>query len=112
VVGLAPGQGLSVRVDGDELDSLQPGFEHAVDGVGAGTADAYDAYHRGKGPGGLYEGAPGRVGVLADVPGRLGRLRLVGCRRFGSLVVRRRAFFGTPEQEAEPAVLHARSFFH
>ena len=41
-VGVAHQQRLGVGVDGDELDALQPGVDHAVDGVDAATADADD----------------------------------------------------------------------
>ena len=36
---------LQVGVDGDELDALDLGLDHAVDGVDAGAADADDAQH-------------------------------------------------------------------
>ena len=39
-VGVAHQQRLGVGVDGDELDALQPGVDHAVDGVDAAAADA------------------------------------------------------------------------
>ena len=39
-VGVAHQQRLRVGVDGDELDPLQPGVDHAVDGVDAAAADA------------------------------------------------------------------------
>ena len=45
-VGVAHEQGLRVGVDGDELDSLEPGIDHAVDGVGAAAADPDDLDHR------------------------------------------------------------------
>src|SRR5215211_3776844 len=35
---------LRIRVDRDELDSLEPGVEHAVDGVRTASAHAYDLY--------------------------------------------------------------------
>ena len=41
-VGVAHQQRLRVGVDGDELDALQPGVDHPVDGVDAATADADD----------------------------------------------------------------------
>ncbi len=41
-VGVAHQQRLRVGVDGDELDALQPGVDHAVDGVDAAAADADD----------------------------------------------------------------------
>ena len=36
---------LHVGVDRDELDALDLGLDHAVDGVHAGAADADDAQH-------------------------------------------------------------------
>ena len=49
-VHLGPGAGvlerLEVGVDGDELDALDAGLDHAVDGVDAGAADAHHAQHR------------------------------------------------------------------
>ena len=39
-------QRLQIGVDRDELDALDVGLDHAVDGVDAGTADADDADHR------------------------------------------------------------------
>ena len=39
-LGVAHQQRLGVGVDGDELDALQPGVDHAVDGVDATPADA------------------------------------------------------------------------
>ena len=41
-VGVAHQQRLGVGVDGDELDALQPGVDHPVDGVDAAAADADD----------------------------------------------------------------------
>ena len=41
-VGVAHQQRLRVGVDGDELDALQAGVDHAVDGVDAAAADADD----------------------------------------------------------------------
>ena len=41
-VGLGEGQLLRVGVGDDELDALQPGLDHVVDGVAAGAADAED----------------------------------------------------------------------
>src|SRR5690606_4187621 len=41
-VGVAHEQRLRVGVDGDELDALQTGVDHAVDGVHATAADADD----------------------------------------------------------------------
>ena len=38
-VGIAHQQRLRVGVDGDELDALQPGVDHPVDGVDAAAAD-------------------------------------------------------------------------
>ena len=55
-------QRLQVGVDGDELDALDLGLDHAVDGVDAGPADADDAQH------GLADrlgGAP-RRGLVGD----------------------------------------------
>ena len=45
-VGVGQQQRLRVGVDGDELDALQPGVDHAVDGVAAAAADADDLDHR------------------------------------------------------------------
>ena len=39
-------QRLRVGVDGDELHALEPGVDHAVDGVAATAADADDLDHR------------------------------------------------------------------
>ena len=36
---------LEVGVDGDELDALDAGLDHAVDGVDAGAADAHHPEH-------------------------------------------------------------------
>src|SRR5690606_36336558 len=44
-VGVAHQMRLSVGVDGAELDSAAPEFDHAVDGVDAATADADDLDH-------------------------------------------------------------------
>ena len=41
-VGVAHEQRLRIGVDGDELDALQTGVDHAVDGVDAATTDADD----------------------------------------------------------------------
>ena len=41
-VGVGHQQRLVVGVDGDELDALEAGVDHAVDGVGAAAADADD----------------------------------------------------------------------
>ena len=41
-VGVAHEQRLRVRVDGDELDALEPHLDHAVDGVDAAAADTDD----------------------------------------------------------------------
>ena len=50
-VGVADGQRLHVRVDGDELDPADARIDHAVDGIGAGAADAdhLDGGHVGPG---------------------------------------------------------------
>ena len=45
-VGLAGLQRLDVGVDGDELDALEAGVDHAADGVGAAAAGADDLDHR------------------------------------------------------------------
>src|SRR5690606_15373519 len=45
-VGVAHDERLGVGVDGDELDALQAGVDHAVDGVDTATADADDLDHR------------------------------------------------------------------
>src|SRR5688500_6444576 len=42
--GLRLLQRLRVGVDGDELDTADAGFDHAVDGVATATADADDAH--------------------------------------------------------------------
>ena len=39
VVGGGILEGLQVGVDGQEFDAGQPGFDHAADGVAAGSAD-------------------------------------------------------------------------
>jgi hypothetical protein len=39
-VGVAHPQRLRVRVDRDELDAGETGVDHAVDGIGAGAANA------------------------------------------------------------------------
>ena len=44
-VGIAHQQRLGVGVDGDELDALEPGVDHPVDGVDAAAADADDLDH-------------------------------------------------------------------
>ena len=44
-VGVTHEQRLRVGVDRQELDALQPGVDHAVDGVDAGTTDADDLDH-------------------------------------------------------------------
>ena len=41
-VGIGNGQGLSVRVDGDELNAADALLDHAVHGVRAATAHADD----------------------------------------------------------------------
>ena len=85
-------QRLQVGVDRDELDALDLGLDHAVDGVDAGAADADDAQDRRAGVrgvaassrangscvrGGAESGAAGR-GALHQV------LRDVGARRRGA----------------------------
>ncbi len=45
-VCVAHQQGLGVGIDSDELDALEPDFDHAVDGVDAATADPDDLDHR------------------------------------------------------------------
>ena len=45
-VGVAHEERLRVGVDGDELDALEPGVHHAVDGVGTAAADTDDLDHR------------------------------------------------------------------
>ena len=45
-VGVAHEQGLRVGVHRDELDALQPGVDHPVDGVAAAAADPDDLDHR------------------------------------------------------------------
>ena len=44
-VGLAGLQRLDVGVDGDELDALEAGVDHAADGVGAAAAGSDDLDH-------------------------------------------------------------------
>ena len=39
-VGVAHEQRLGVGVDGDEVDALQPGVDHPVDGIDTATADS------------------------------------------------------------------------
>ena len=41
-VGLGHGERLRVRIGDDEVDALQAGLDHVVDGVAAGAADAED----------------------------------------------------------------------
>src|SRR5699024_822783 len=41
-IGVTHQQRLRVRVDGDELDALEPLFDHSVDGIDTATADADD----------------------------------------------------------------------
>ena len=66
-------QRLQVGVDGDELDALDLGLDHAVDGVDAGAADADHAQHRRAGvraaPRGVV-GSRARAAVRRDVPAR------------------------------------------
>ena len=45
-VGVAHEQRLRVSVDRDELDALEPLFDHAIDGVDAATADSDDLDNR------------------------------------------------------------------
>jgi len=45
-LGVAHEERLGVGVDADELDALQTGVDHAVDGVDAAAADADDLDHR------------------------------------------------------------------
>ncbi len=45
-VGVAHQQGLGVGIDRDELDTLEPNLDHAVDGVDAATANPDDLDHR------------------------------------------------------------------
>ena len=44
-VGIGHEQSLTVRVDGDELDALDAGLDHAVDGVRSAAANADDLDH-------------------------------------------------------------------
>jgi len=44
-LGVAHQQRLRVGVDGDEVDALQPGVDHAVDGVDAAAAHTHDLDH-------------------------------------------------------------------
>jgi len=39
-LGLGHGERLGVGIGDDEVDALQPGRDHVVDGIAAGTADA------------------------------------------------------------------------
>jgi hypothetical protein len=41
-IGVAHQQGLRVGIDRDELDALEPLFDHAIDGVNAAPADSDD----------------------------------------------------------------------
>ena len=45
-VGIAHEQRLRVSIDRDELDALEPLFDHAIDGVDAATADSDDLDNR------------------------------------------------------------------
>src|SRR5699024_2199998 len=45
-IGVTHQQRLRVRVDGDELDALEPLFDHSVDGIDTATADADDFARR------------------------------------------------------------------
>ena len=44
-VGVAHQKRLRIGVHGDELDALQPGVDHAVDGIHAASADAHHLDH-------------------------------------------------------------------
>ena len=44
-LGVAHQQRLGVGVDGDEVDALQAGVDHAVDGIDTAAADAHDLDH-------------------------------------------------------------------
>ena len=44
-IGVTHEQGLSIRVDGNELDAAKPQLDHAVDGVNAAATDADDLNH-------------------------------------------------------------------
>ena len=45
-VGITHEQRLSVGVDGNELNTAQPGLDHSVDGVHPTAADTNDLYNR------------------------------------------------------------------
>ena len=75
-------QRLQVGVDGEELDALDLGLDHAVDGVDAGPADADDAQH------GLADrlgGAPRRR-LVGDARVRIAAGVLPGRRRLEDVV--------------------------
>ena len=67
VVGVAHGQGLRIRVDSDELHTLQTRFEHAVDGIGPRSAHTDHSYDRREASRGRYERAPRGVGRHSGV---------------------------------------------
>ena len=65
-VGVGQQQRLRVGVDRDELDALQSGVDHAVDGVAATAADADDLDDREV----VLRSAEHRLTFLPDVPWR------------------------------------------
>ena len=74
---------LQVGVDRQELDPLDLGLDHPVDGVDAGATDADDSQHRSARPARSTRGR-GRIGTRVHIGGRLGRAtrrRLLARRR-------------------------------
>ena len=69
-VGVAHQQRLGVGVDGDELDALEPGVDHAVHGVHAAAADADDLDDRQVVLGVAGHGDPSAVWAPAHSGGR------------------------------------------
>jgi hypothetical protein len=70
-VGVAHQQRLGIGVDRDELHTLEPNFDHAVDGVDAATADADDLDDRKVVVRRCHRAQPSLPG-LADVDGPCG----------------------------------------
>ena len=91
-VGVAHQQRLGVGVDGDELDALQPGVDHAVDGVDAAAADADDLDD-----GEIVLGCAGHQRYLRR-SSRCGRLAVD---RRSSSVALERSFRGSAHRDAQ-----------
>jgi hypothetical protein len=60
-------QRLEVGVDRDELDALDTGLDHAVDGVDAGATDTDDADHGAADRPGLVEAVGQQLGARVDI---------------------------------------------